>query len=60
MRNLLFETVEPAVKAALEGYKLKGFKFERDRVYLGQIPPRITGVKVGVIALTLSVVTKSM
>lgn len=46
VRNILFKTVEPAVKSALEGFKLKGFKFERDRVYLGQIPPRVTGVKV--------------
>ena len=43
-RKLISESIEPAVKAALEGYKLNGFRFER--VVLGQIPPRITGIKV--------------
>ena len=37
-RKLISESVEPAVKGALEGYGLNGFKFER--VVLGQIPPR--------------------
>ena len=43
-RKLISESIEPAVKAALDGYGLKGFRFER--VVLGQIPPRITGIKV--------------
>ncbi len=37
-RSLISTSVEPAVKGALEGYGLSGFKFER--VVLGQIPPR--------------------
>ena len=43
-RKIIAETVEPAVKAALDGYGLAGFKFEK--VVLGQIPPRVTGIKV--------------
>ena len=43
-RKIIVESVEPAVKSALEGYGLSGFRFER--VVLGQIPPRITGIKV--------------
>jgi len=43
-RRLIAETIEPAVKTALEGYGLAGFKFEK--VVLGQIPPRVTGIKV--------------
>uniref|UniRef100_A0A0K2UPA4 Extended synaptotagminlike protein 2a [Tribolium castaneum] n=1 Tax=Lepeophtheirus salmonis TaxID=72036 RepID=A0A0K2UPA4_LEPSM len=43
-RKLLSESIEPAVATALEAYKLNGFKF--DRVVLGQVPPRITGIKV--------------
>ena len=50
MRDLLFTTVEPAVESALKGFKLSPFKFDRDRVFLGQVPPRITGIKV--LALT--------
>jgi len=46
VRNMLFNTVEPAVETALKAYKLSPFKFERERVFLGQVPPRITGVKV--------------
>ena len=46
VRNMLFTTVEPAVESALKGFKLSPFKFERDRVFLGQVPPRITGMKV--------------
>ena len=46
MRDLLFTTVEPAVESALKGFKLSPFKFDRDRVFLGQVPPRITGIKV--------------
>ena len=43
-RKIIAETVEPAVKSALDGYGLAGFKFEK--VVLGQIPPRVTGIKV--------------
>eukprot|EP00092_Neocalanus_flemingeri_P064404 GFUD01078159.1.p1 GENE.GFUD01078159.1~~GFUD01078159.1.p1 ORF type:complete len:1135 (-),score=294.37 GFUD01078159.1:524-3928(-) len=46
VRDTLFNTVEPAVESALKAYKLTPFKFERDRVFLGQVPPRITGIKV--------------
>ena len=46
VRNMLFNTVEPAVESALKAYKLTPFKFERKRVFLGQVPPRITGIKV--------------
>jgi len=46
VRHTLFYTVEPAVEKALKGYKLSPFKFERERVFLGQVPPRITGIKV--------------
>ena len=43
-RKVIAESVEPAVKAALDGYGFGNFKFEK--VVLGQIPPRITGIKV--------------
>eukprot|EP00090_Calanus_glacialis_P017269 TRINITY_DN26933_c0_g1_i7.p1 TRINITY_DN26933_c0_g1~~TRINITY_DN26933_c0_g1_i7.p1 ORF type:complete len:1127 (+),score=330.64 TRINITY_DN26933_c0_g1_i7:171-3551(+) len=46
VRHTLFNTVEPAVESALKAYKLTPFKFERERVFLGQVPPRITGIKV--------------
>jgi len=46
VRHTLFNTVEPAVESALKAYKLTPFKFEKDRVFLGQVPPRITGIKV--------------
>ena len=46
VRHTLFNTVEPAVESALKAYKLSPFKFERERVFLGQVPPRITGIKV--------------
>ena len=42
--KIVTDTVEPLVKNALDGYKLTGFKFEK--VVLGRIPPRITGIKV--------------
>ena len=51
MRDLLFTTVEPAVESALKGFKLSPFKFDRDRVFLGQVPPRITGIKVWLIVV---------
>lgn len=43
-RKIIAESVEPAVKNALESYSLGGFKFEK--VVLGRVPPRITGIKV--------------
>lgn len=43
-RKIISESVEPAVKTALESYSLGGFKFEK--VVLGRVPPRITGIKV--------------
>ena len=46
VRDTLFNTVEPAVDSALKAYKLTPFKFDRERVFLGHIPPRITGIKV--------------
>ncbi len=45
VRKTLMESVEPAVAKALDAYGLKGFRFER--VVLGNVPPRITGIKVG-------------
>jgi Ca2+-dependent lipid-binding protein len=41
---MIADSVEPAVKTALEGYGLGGFRFEK--VVLGRVPPRITGIKV--------------
>ena len=62
VRGMLFDTVEPLVNDALKygmvltyyqlmlfffrGFKLNPFKFNKDRVFLGQVPPRITGIKV--------------
>ena len=46
VRNTLFQKVEPLVEKALKRYKLSPFKFEKDKVFLGQVPPRITGIKV--------------
>lgn len=43
-RDLLKESIEPAIRDSLAAYKLNGFKFER--MVLGSIPPRIGGVKV--------------
>ena len=43
-RKVVNESVEPAVKSALDGYGMKGFKFEK--VVLGRVPPRVTGIKV--------------
>ncbi|KAG8234694.1 hypothetical protein J437_LFUL015348 [Ladona fulva] len=43
-RDLLKDSIEPAVRDSLAAYKLHGFKFER--MILGSIPPRIGGVKV--------------
>lgn len=43
-RKIISDSVEPAVKSALDGYGLGGFKFEK--VVLGRIPPRVTGIKV--------------
>ena len=41
---MITESIEPSVKEALEGYGLGNFRFEK--VVLGQVPPRITGIKV--------------
>lgn len=43
-RNLLKESIEPAVAESLANFKLNGFKFER--MILGTIAPRVGGVKV--------------
>ena len=43
-RDLIDNTVEPIVKEALAGYGFGGFSF--DKVVLGRVPPRITGIKV--------------
>ncbi|XP_035429622.2 extended synaptotagmin-1 isoform X2 [Spodoptera frugiperda] len=43
-RNLLKESIEPAVAESLANFKLTGFKFER--MILGTIAPRVGGVKV--------------
>ena len=44
IRKMVKNDLEPEVKKSLEKYGLGGFKFER--VALGQMPPRITGIKV--------------
>ena len=41
------------MESALSGFKLSGFKFDRERVFLGQVPPRVTGIKVGIIGTSL-------
>lgn len=43
-KDLVQNVIEPNVAKALSGYKLNGFKF--DRIILGQVPPRIGGIKV--------------
>ncbi|XP_026726125.1 extended synaptotagmin-2-A isoform X3 [Trichoplusia ni] len=43
-RNLLKDSIEPAVAESLSNFKLNGFKFER--MILGTIAPRVGGVKV--------------
>ncbi|XP_072935916.1 NAD(P) transhydrogenase, mitochondrial [Epargyreus clarus] len=43
-KNILKESIEPAVAESLANYKLSGFKFER--MILGTIAPRVGGVKV--------------
>ena len=43
-RSLINESIEPLVKDALASYGFGGFKF--DKVVLGRVPPRITGIKV--------------
>lgn len=43
-KELVRDVIEPNVAKALAGYKLNGFKF--DRIILGQVPPRIGGIKV--------------
>ncbi|XP_065164196.1 extended synaptotagmin-2 isoform X3 [Atheta coriaria] len=44
VKALITQSIEPALRKSLEGYKLNGFKFER--IILGDIPFRIGGVKV--------------
>ncbi|XP_059474297.1 extended synaptotagmin-2 [Neocloeon triangulifer] len=43
-RDLIKNTIEPVLQEALLPYKLGDFKFER--IVLGNIPPRIGGIKV--------------
>ncbi|EEB18657.1 conserved hypothetical protein [Pediculus humanus corporis] len=43
-KNLIKDTIEPAVAESLASYKLNGFQFQK--MLLGSIPPRIGGVKV--------------
>lgn len=43
-KELVKDVIEPSVAQALAAYKLSGFKF--DRIILGNIPPRIGGIKV--------------
>lgn len=43
-KSLIKDKIEPNVTKALSSFKLNGFKFER--MILGDIPPRIGGVKV--------------
>lgn len=43
-RQLVRDSIQPALKESLEKYKLSGFKFER--IILGSVPFRIGGVKV--------------
>lgn len=44
VREVIYGVVEPEIQKALEQYGINGFSFEK--VSLGEIPPRITGVKV--------------
>lgn len=44
VREGIYGVVEPEIQKSLEQYGMTGFTFER--VTLGQIPPRITGIKV--------------
>ena len=44
VREVIYGVVEPEIEKALEQYGINGFSFEK--VALGEIPPRITGVKV--------------
>ena len=46
VRHTLFNKVEPAVQRALKNTSFTPFKFERDRVSLGKVPPRINRIKV--------------
>ena len=42
--NTLIEKVEPKLKSKLDKKKLSNFRFEN--IDLGNIPPRVTGIKV--------------
>ena len=44
VRKVLSEIIEPEIQKMLEQYGFIDFRFER--IVLGQIPPRITGIKV--------------
>ncbi|XP_043243201.1 extended synaptotagmin-2-like isoform X2 [Amphibalanus amphitrite] len=44
VKNLLKTQFEASLAATMSGYKLYNFKFEK--IYLGDIPPRVGGVKV--------------
>ncbi|XP_015113681.1 extended synaptotagmin-1 isoform X2 [Diachasma alloeum] len=43
VRNLVRESIKPAIATALSEYKMPGFQFER--LVLGRIPPKIYGIK---------------
>ncbi|XP_011304471.1 extended synaptotagmin-2 isoform X2 [Fopius arisanus] len=43
VRNLVRESIKPAIVKALSEYKMPGFQF--DRLVLGRIPPKIYGIK---------------
>ncbi|XP_063973441.1 extended synaptotagmin-2 isoform X2 [Diachasmimorpha longicaudata] len=43
VRNLVMESIKPAIVQALSEYKMPGFQFER--LVLGRIPPKIYGIK---------------
>ncbi|XP_045473721.1 extended synaptotagmin-1-like [Harmonia axyridis] len=43
-RSYMLETLEPELKTTMDYYMLKGFHFQK--IELGFIPPKITGVKV--------------
>ena len=44
VREVIYGVIEPDIQKSLEQYGMNGFSFEK--VSLGQIPPRITGIKV--------------
>lgn len=44
--KLIKDKLEPKIRKSLSKLKLKGFEFDRNRIYLGSTPIRIGGVKV--------------